>query len=49
MSVAIRDYGSGQDYIGSGIIKRVRVNRGDPNMTVILQIDAMNPLDRKAL
>mmetsp|Transcript_1551 Transcript_1551/g.2135 ORF Transcript_1551/g.2135 Transcript_1551/m.2135 type:complete len:129 (-) Transcript_1551:2234-2620(-) len=49
VSVAIRQVGGGADYLGTGMIKNVRILRKQPNLIVTLQIDALNPLDRKQL
>lgn len=46
MSVAI-DETRGGTYLGTGVVKKVQISRHDPNLTVILQIDCMYPLDRK--
>ena len=46
LSVVIREAGSGKEYVGTGVVKRVEVRRNQKNMTVILQIDCMDPLDR---
>jgi len=35
------------EYLGTGVIKRVRILRGSPTLNVTLQIDVLNPLDRK--
>ena len=37
----------GADYVGTGVIKKVLVNRIDPCLTVILQIDVIHPLDKR--
>ena len=47
LSVAIKDYDNDDDYVGTGVIKKVQVMRGDPYLTVILQIDVMQPLDKR--
>ena len=33
-------------YVGTGVIKKIKVSRNDPNLTVILQIDCTDPLDK---
>ena len=46
ISVLLREAGSGKEYIGTGVVKKVEVRRNQQNMSVILQIDCMDPLDR---
>lgn len=45
LSVAIES--SEGTYVGTGVIKKLQITRRDPDLTVILQIDCMYPLDRK--
>ena len=33
-------------YVGTGVIKKVKVARNDPNLTIFLQIDCIDPLDK---
>ena len=47
LSVVIKEAASGYEYVGTGVIKNIVVSRKDPDMTVHLQIDVMDPLDRK--
>ena len=35
------------DYVGTGVIKKVQVVRGEPYLNVILQIDVLDPLDKR--
>lgn len=46
LSVVIPNFTTGKDYVGTGVIKRVQVSRGGPNLTVWLQIDVLQPLDK---
>ena len=45
LSVAIESKKIGV-YVGTGVIKKVKVSKNDPNLTVILQIDCTDPLDK---
>ena len=45
MSVAIESKKIGV-YVGTGVIKKVKVSKNDPNLKVILQIDCTDPLDK---
>lgn len=45
LSVAIESEEVGV-YVGTGVIKKVKVSKNDPNLTVILQIDCTDPLDK---
>ena len=47
LSVVIREAVTGHDYVGTGVVKAIIVKRNDPDMTVSMQIDVMDPLDRK--
>ena len=38
---------NGAEYLGTGVVRRVKVYKGDPNLQVTLQIDIIYPLDRK--
>lgn len=49
LSVAIKKANGIGDYVGTGVVKIVRIKRGHPNLEVILQIDALDPLNRKEL
>lgn len=49
LSVAIRHANGSGDYVGTGVVKNVRILRNNPNLIVTLQIDALDPLDRKKL
>ena len=48
MSVVIREKGaSGKEYLGTGVVKKIILARNEPYITVIFQIDVIDPLDRK--
>ena len=47
LSVVIKDLSAGKDYVGTGVVKNIIVSRNSPDMTVSLQIDVIDPLDRK--
>ena len=35
------------DYLGTGVIRKVKIRKNDPNLAVTLQIDIIFPFDRK--
>ena len=46
LSVAIMERNTGKDYVGTGVIKKVKLTRNSPYLEVILQIDVMYPLNK---
>ena len=36
-----------EDYVGTGVIKKVQVVRGEPYLNVVMQIDVLDPLDKR--
>ena len=47
LSVVIRHADGKGEYVGTGVVRQVKLRRNQPSMDVTLQIDALNPLDRK--
>ena len=47
LSVAIIERQTGKDYVGTGVVKKVKPIRNSPNLQVTLQIDVMYPLNKQ--
>ena len=47
LSVAIIERQTGKDYVGTGVVKKVKPIRSSPNLQVTLQIDVMYPLNKQ--
>lgn len=48
MSVVIKENGaSSKEYLGTGVVKKIILAKNETYITVIFQIDVIDPLDRK--
>ena len=48
MSVVINEKGaSSKEYLGTGVVKKIILSKHESYITVIFQIDVIDPLDRK--
>ena len=48
MSIVIKENGSSsKEYLGTGVVKKIILAKNETYITVIFQIDVIDPLDRK--